>query len=411
MNSATIIDKDQVSVEFRRVERARQFRAFCFTLPLLLFLIVSFVAPILSILFSSVHAPGLADTLPRAARQLTQWDGRGSPPQGVFSALAQDLLSAERIGTASGVLNSRITGYRSLLTKTTKQLKAAAERSGTQAIVGDPRIQERFASIDPRWMLREYWATMRQAAPRYTLYYLLRGVDLTYDIDGNIERVPELRRIYLAVAARTIWICTAVTLLSLLVAFPIAHLLARLPSRQRNVGLLFLIMPLWISVLVKSSGWLVLLQDQGVLNDAATGLGLWNTPVQLIHNRIGTYFAMVHYLVPYMALPLFAVMKGIDQNHLRAAAILGAGPARTFAKVYLPQALPGVVAGVLIVFVLALGLYVPPALVGGPTDEMLSGFIASGFLRAPLSVNLLVIVALFMFIFKDGFKQISRTLS
>ena len=152
-------------------------------------------------------------------------------------------------------------------------------------------------------------------------------------------------------------------------------------------------------MLVKCASWLVVLGGEGVVNDVGRGLGLWRESIQLNRNRIGAVVSMVHILVPFMAFPLYSVMKHIDDYHMKAAAILGANPWRAFWRVYLPQTIPGIGAGVFLVFILSLGLYVPPALVGGPSDQMLSYFIAynaSGGFAGALSVVLLLLVGIFM---------------
>ena len=160
-----------------------------------------------------------------------------------------------------------------------------------------------------------------------------------------------------------------VTILCLLLGYPIAYLLAVLPTRQSNLLILLLLLPFWTSLLVRTTAWLVLLQNEGLVNDLAITLGVWEDPVQLVRNRMGVYIAMVHILLPFMVLPMFSVMKGIDPYRMRAAASLGANPLRAFLKVYFPQTVPGVGAGVLLVFILSLGYYITPALVGGPRDH------------------------------------------
>ena len=175
-----------------------------------------------------------------------------------------------------------------------------------------------------------------------------------------------------------------------------------LPTRQSNLLILLLLLPFWTSLLVRTTAWLVLLQNEGLVNDLAITLGAWEDPVQLVRNRLGVYIAMVHILLPFMVLPMFSVMKGIDPYHMRAAASLGANPLRSFLKVYLPQTIPGVGAGVLLVFILSLGYYITPALVGGPRDQMLSYFIAfhanntvNWGMAAALSLVLMVCVVVF----------------
>ena len=145
----------------------------------------------------------------------------------------------------------------------------------------------------------------------------------------------------------------------------------------KTVGrVLFLLVLLPFSVLVRTAAWVVLLQKEGILNGAMLAVGLISEPKQLIFNRLGVYIAMVHVLLPFLVLPLYSVMKSIPRDHVRAAASLGAGPVSAFATVYFPQTIPGLGAGCLLVFILAIGFYITPALVGGSSDQMISGIIS-----------------------------------
>ena len=372
---------------------------------------MTFVVPIFSVLIASVHNPGLVKGMPSLGHALRAWNGKGMPPRQVTSALAHDLITLERTGGVPSMLNSRVSGFYSLMNKTRQSLRASAATEGLDTIVTDADLYARLGAIDPRWKQRRYWSAMYQTAAPYTIYYFLRAVDRELDVDGNIVRVPEDRRRFVTTILRTLGICTLVTILTNIAAFPIAYLLASLPARQCNYLLLFLLIPLWISILVKTTGWLVSLQSHGVLNNAAIFLGIWDERVQLVFNRIGTYISMVHILIPFAALPLFGVLKRIDPHHMRAAAVMGATPSRAFVRVYAPQALPGIAASILIVFVLALGLYIPPALVGGPADQMLSGVIADGWLRAPLSVILLTIVTVFLLLYRRALGLIAKSMA
>jgi putative spermidine/putrescine transport system permease protein len=167
-----------------------------------------------------------------------------------------------------------------------------------------------------------------------------------------------------------------VTLVCLLLGFPLAYLAASLPARSANLLLLFVLLPFWTSLLVRTAAWVVVLQREGILNSAMLGLSLIEQPLRMIFNRFGVYVAMVHILLPFMVLPLYSVMKGVPAVYTRAAASLGATPWTAFRRVYLPQTLPGISAGCLLVFVQALGYYITPALVGGAEDQMISYLIA-----------------------------------
>jgi putative spermidine/putrescine transport system permease protein len=188
--------------------------------------------------------------------------------------------------------------------------------------------------------------------------------------------------------------------------YPVAYLLANLPPKQSNRLMLLVIVPFWTSLLVRTTAWYVLLQPGGVVNSTLLHFGLISHPLPLIFNRTGVLIGMTHVLLPYMILAIYSVMKGVSPIYMRAALSLGAHPATAFARVYVPQTLPGVGAGVFLVFVLALGYYITPALLGGAGDEMISQLIAmqtneqlNWGLAGALSLYLVVFTAVFYFIF------------
>jgi ABC-type spermidine/putrescine transport system permease subunit I len=182
--------------------------------------------------------------------------------------------------------------------------------------------------------------------------------------------------VYIAIIARTFWISILVTLVTLLLGFPVAYLLASLPTKTSNLLMILVLLPFWTSLLVRTTAWFVLLQDNGVINDTVQFLQLADHPLKLIFSRFGTIVAMTHIQLPFTLLPIYSVMKTIPPSHVRAARSLGAGPFYAFWRVYFPQTMPGLAAGCLLTFILSLGYYITPALVGGPTDQMVSGFIA-----------------------------------
>lgn len=395
-----------LTAQYRRAERAHKVKAFALIMPLFLFVIVTFVLPIVLVLTRSVHDESLAESFPEVSTAIRQWDGKDMPPSEVVSALAADILAAKRdksLGIAAKRLNQIRPGYRALLLKTARGLDRLARADGADALIHDPELLERLRRIDARWGERAYWVAIKQAAPRYTLFFLLKAVDRQYDVNGAIVPVPKQNAIYLKTLWRTIWISSVVTLLCIALGYPLAYVLANLPTKYSNLLMLLLLLPFWTSVLVRTTAWLVLLQNNGIVNNLAVWLGLWDKPLQLVHNRLGVYIAMVHILLPYMVLPLFSLMKKIEHNHMRAAASLGARPLRVFLKVYLPQTLPGLGAGVLLVFILSLGYYITPMLVGGAADQMISFFIAFSVnktvnwgLAAALSLILMICVGIFL---------------
>ena len=190
----------------------------------------------------------------------------------------------------------------------------------------------------------------------------------------------------------------------ILLGYPLAYFLSELPKRAANLCMVAVLLPLWTSLLVRTYAWLVLLQRRGLVNSWGIELGLWDEPLTLVHNLAGTLVGMVHVMLPFLVLPLYSAMRAIDRNYLRAAANLGAGPLRSFWMVFFPLALPGLTTGALIVFILCLGFYVTPAVLGGGKVIMVSSRIANDIeiffnwgAASALGVVLLLLTALLIF--------------
>jgi putative spermidine/putrescine transport system permease protein len=359
-----------------RVERRQSMRAYALILPLLLFIVLAFVVPIALMLFRSVHNPLLGQLLPETLAALSQWDAEQQPrpPEAAYAALARELAynyTQRTIGKIATRVNYESGGARSLIMKTGRRLSRRAEalpRQGgwTQALI----------RIDKRWGKRDIWATLRTVGQRYTLAYYLAALDRRFNWNGTIVAVPEYRRIYVQVFGRTLWMSLLVTAVCMVLGYPVAYLLANSPPRVGNLLMIMVLLPFWTSLLVRTTAWVVILQREGLLNDLLVWLGLIDGRLQLIFNRFGVIVAMTHILLPFMILPMYSVMKTIPPVYMRAAQSLGATPFAAFWRVYLPQSAPGIGAGVLLVFILALGYYITPALVGGPSDQMVSYFIA-----------------------------------
>jgi len=179
----------------------------------------------------------------------------------------------------------------------------------------------------------------------------------------------------LRVLTNTFWIATLTTLVCLLIGFPFAYLMTAVPGRIAGLLLIAVLLPFWSSLLVRTFAWQVILRDTGLLNSFLMDLGLTREPLPLVRTTTGVIIGMSHILLPFMVLPIWAVLRRIDPEFSRAAANLGASPATAFRRVVLPLSLPGVLAGCLLVFVLALGFYITPALLGGPRDQMISQLI------------------------------------
>lgn len=362
--------------QLRRAELRQRLRAYALVLPLFLFTLLTFLVPIALMLVNSVHDPLVADNLPRSAPLLRAMPaGTTSPDEAVFAALAADMKQAVKAQTASKIasrLNFEYGGLRSVFMKTTRALSRA------DAGPWKPL----FLETDPAWGEPRIWSVLRQTSHRLTPDYLLHAVDLTRDEKGAIVRESTDLRIHLLAFGRTLWVSLMVTLLCLAIGYPLAYWISHLPPRQGNLVMVLVLLPFWTSLLVRTTAWVVLLQKEGVANSLLMATGLVAEPLQMTFNRFGVVVAMTHILLPFMILPLVSVMRGIPPAYVRAARSLGAGPATAFWRVYLPQSLPGISAGVLLVFILALGYYITPALLGGAGDQMMSFFIADNLSRS-----------------------------
>jgi len=370
--AATTRGVDEAAALRRALKRSRrreQLRAAALVLPLFLFLLATFIVPIGAMLSRAVFDSEVAAIMPHVTAELARWDGRQLPPDAAYAALIEDVRAAREAGTLASAatrLNYDISGFRSLLFSTGRRIGGD--------VTGSPR--EILAAIDPKWNDRETWAVIRRAGGPVTDFYLLAALDLRRDASGAITATPPEQAVFRNVLGRTLLISGVVTLVCLLLGYPVAYFIARQPPARAAVLLFLVLLPFWTSLLVRTVAWVVLLQREGVLNSLLLSLGLIDEPVRMIFNRFAVYVAMVHVLLPFMVLPLYAVMKGIPPSYLRAASSLGAAPLTAFRRVYMPQTLPGVGAGCLMVFIQALGYYITPALVGGADDQMISYFIA-----------------------------------
>lgn len=353
----------------RRSRRREQLRAAVLVLPLFLFLAACFVVPIGAMLSRGVIDTDIARILPTVTAALKSWDGRDLPPESAYAALIADIRAAREAGnlaSAATRLNYDVPGFRTLFFSTGRQLPAELTGSSRDALVG----------IDQKWGERETWAAIRRAGGPATDFYLLGALDLRRDADGSIVGAPPEQRVFRNVLVRTLWISAMVTLICLVLGYPVAYVIAAQPPGRAAVLLFLVLLPFWTSLLVRTVAWVVLLQREGVLNSLFLSLGIVNEPLKMIFNRFAVYVAMVHVLLPFMVLPIYAVMRSIPPSYVRAATSLGAKPFTAFRRVYVPQTLPGIAAGCLMVFIQALGYYITPALVGGADDQMISYFIA-----------------------------------
>jgi putative spermidine/putrescine transport system permease protein len=367
-----IADTRGLQRSLARAERRRKLRAFSLTLPLLIFLMVTFLVPIAALLERAIENPEVATALPRTVVALDGWDRKTLPPPEAFAAVAADLGSmpdSSDAGALARRLNSEVAGGRSLVMGTFRALPL--EGAGTPA-----QFQEKMIAHDERWTDLKYWQAIAKNASRWTPDYLLASVDLRRDALGQVERMPSDQRVFGGILVRTFEVSAIVTLWCLALGYPLAYWLSTLPARKANVLMILVLVPFWTSILVRVAAWIVLLQSGGLVNRALMGMGVIEQPLALLFNRTGVIIAMVHILLPFMILPLYSVMKSVPPTYLRAAVSLGSPPLAAFFRVYVPQTYPGIGAGALLVFILSIGYYVTPALLGGADDQMLSYYVA-----------------------------------
>ena len=238
-------------------------------------------------------------------------------------------------------------------------------------------LRDQFGAIDEDWLDSQVWRTIQTYAARYTPGYFLNSVDLKLTADG-VQYRDEGDRIYILLFGRTLYMSLVITISCILLGYPVAFLLANLPLRTANILMILVLLPFWTSLLVRTSSWKVLLQQQGVINDILVALRIVDdaSRLVLINNQTGTIIAMTHILLPFMILPLYSVMKTIPPAYVRAAKSLGATDWTAFWRVYFPNSVPGIGAGSVLVFILAIGYYITPELVGGTRGVFISNRIA-----------------------------------
>ena len=346
-------------------------RAAGLVLPLAAFIGVTFAAPLAAMLLRSVHDPVVADALPETLALLREWDGESDPGEAVYAAMARELVRArgERtIGRVASRVNRVRGGLRSVLVRSGRRLREVEAGPWRAALL----------DVDADWGDPRTWRAVRDAGDRFTARHYLNAVDLRRLPDGSVAPRPPERRIYLRLFGRTFLVSLGVTALCLLMGYPLAYRIAHAPPGRAGLLLALVLVPFWTSLLVRTTSWIVLLQTQGVVNDLLVALGLVGEDGRLamIYNLTGTVVAMTHVLLPFMVLPLYSVMRAIPAQQMRAAESLGASFPLAFRRVWWPQSLAGVGAGSLLVFILAVGYYVTPALVGGQSGQLISNFIA-----------------------------------
>ncbi|WP_305856424.1 ABC transporter permease [Balneatrix alpica] len=365
--------RQQLKQRLKRSQRRQQLKALALVAPLFLFTLLVFLLPIALLLQKAVENPELQRAWPQVSETISDWDGQRLPEASLFLLLEQDIRRSyndKSLSEAAKRLNTLDAGLRSMIMRTGRQFNRLAPASSAE------QAKQRLLDQDQRWGELSTWQAIAEASSPYTSQYLLAALDLQQNSQGEIVAASADQAIYLNIYARTLWMAFIVTLISLLLGFPLAYWLATSPAKQANLLMIGVLLPFWTSLLVRTSAWVVLLQKEGLLNSLLLSLGWVNEPLTLLFNRPGVYLALVHILLPFMVLSLYSVMKAIPPYYMRAALSLGARPSIAFIRIYLPQTLPGVASGFLLCFIMAVGYYITPALIGSPQDQMISYFIA-----------------------------------
>ncbi len=369
----TTADGTPLKVSLHRALRRNKIRAMLLVAPLFLFILVTFLVPIGDMLFRSVENSLVATVLHRTVPLLAEWDEDSGqlPSDEVYEAMVADIVEGSKnrtIGKVGTRLNYELGGFSSMFRKSGRRAKKITE----------PPFKDALIKVDKKWGDVKFWRVIKRESGTYTPSYYLSAIDMKLQSGGGVEAVPEERQIYVQLFIRTLWLSASITLLCLVLGYPISYLLATLPTKTSNLLIILVLLPFWTSLLVRTTSWIVLLQQEGVINDMLVWIGLIadDNRLRMIHNQIGTIIAMTHILLPFMVLPLFSVMKTIPPSYMRAAKSLGATPALAFWRVYVPNTVAGIGAGGILVFIISIGYYITPALVGGTKGTLISNFIA-----------------------------------
>jgi len=405
----TTADGVPLKQSLNRAIRRSRIKALLLVAPLLVFIGLAFVMPIFDMLSRSVDNPEVSTYLPRTSEVLVDWDGEGLPEEAAYAALAQDLaagLKARNLGRVASRLNYEKSGMRSLFMK-------SARRAGRM----EAPYKAALIKADEDWEDPDIWRLIKRESSPLTASYYLAAVDRQFSPTGEIVEKPEYLQIHVSLFIRTFWMSAAITGLCLLLAYPVAWLLATLPASRGNLLMILVLLPFWTSLLVRTTTWIAILQQQGVLNDMLVGVGILaeEARIQMIYNKTGTIIAMTHILLPFMILPLYAVFEQLSRPTLEAARDLGANGLATFRHIVLPLTMPGIIAGVLLVFLPAMGMFYVSDLLGGSRHPLIGNIIKGQFLEAnnwtfgaAISVMLTLVMAFLLLAYYRSVKLFKR---
>ena len=350
----------------------RRLMAFALVAPALGFVVFAFFAPVATMLHRGVYNPTVVELIPDTLERLQGWSGAGRPGEAVLTSMAIDLkrLARERTsGKLAEELNRGLPGTSSVVKSTARKMRR----------VDDAELRANGAALllaaNRKWADPALWSTVRETGRSYSERNFLTALDLEKDPGGGIRR-RESARIYVQLYGKTLKMALIITVLTLVLGYPLAYAIAGMSAKVAGLALIFVLLPFWTSLLVRTTSWIVLLQTNGVVNSFLMGVGITGEPLEMMYTEFATIVAMTHILLPFMVLPLYSVMRGIDPSYVRAALSLGSGPIAAFSRVYFPMTLPGLSAGALLVFIISVGYYITPALVGGTDGQMISNLIA-----------------------------------
>lgn len=392
---------DETLAERQELRRRRRI-ALLLVAPLLAFVLVAFVMPIASMLYRSVYNPALAELIPQTLAQLTTWQDAPLPEPSTFASMAGELkkLSSERkAGVLAAAVNQAYPGASSLINASARKMRNLEDGANVA------QAADALRAADARWNQPELWRAVRQAGQVYTPTHYLTALDLERTPQGQIVQ-RESARIYIQLYTRTLAMALAITMLCIALGYPLAYYMCRAPKQVAGILMILVLLPFWTSLLARTTAWIALLQPHGIVNSMLLSVGLIQQPLELLYTGLATVIVMTHILLPFMILPLYSVMRGIDPAYMRAAQSLGSTPWSAFLRIFLPLSLPGLSAGSLLVFIISIGYYVIPALVGGTDGQMISNLIAFHMQRsnnwglaAALGTLLLVVILLLYWVY------------
>ena len=359
-----------LKVSLQKSERRNKIRAILLVAPLLFFILVTFLIPIADMLLRSVDDSYINTVFPKTFKEYKKWDRQDLPSEELYKTMFFEVKDSEgyAIGKASTRMNYAKSGWKSLLKKSKRKFKKIEEGP----------YKEQMIAIDKKWADMEYWKAIGVMVDATTAGYYLNAVDLKYNVDKEVVWQKENRRIYNHTWFKTFKVSVLVMVFCLMLGYPIAYLLSTLPLKYSNLLMICVLLPFWTSLLVRTVAWMVMLQQKGVFNNLLVMAHIISDEnrFKLMYNETATIIVMTQILLPFMVLPLYSVMKTISPNYMRAALNLGASPLHAFWKIYMPNSVPGISAGCMLVFILAIGYYITPELVGGKDGQMIGNWIA-----------------------------------